>query len=297
MNTLNTLILFNREGYEESAQDTTIYNELKSIWLEVFDEADSDKYADMFLLHHSDYSGLAYREEGKIVSMLFLIPCFWDGNAGYYVYACATLPQFRGKGYMKTLLDAAFEKAQNEKAFGLVLIPANPPLFDFYEKCGFQPFSQIAEYTFVETEVVGNGFDCVESSDFATITDMRNRFYEQHFAVQFGLSHIQHVQNRMVNEQGATLVFEHDGKSGYAFCVYDGINEKVVVLEWVLLSDTLQQDIPLFFKGICRYFDVSELSVRSKIGLGLGCERPFSMIRLCSEKSIPKYPYFNLGLE
>ena len=294
---MNT-IFFNREGREESAQDTKIdYKELKSIWLEVFDEADSDKYADMFLLHHSDYSGLACREEGKIVSMLFLIPCFWDGVAGYYVYACATLPQFRGEGYMKMLLDAAFEKAQKEKAFGLVLIPANLSLFDFYGKCGFQIFSQIAEYTFVETDVVGNGFDCVESSDFATIADMRNRFYEQHFAVQFGVSHIQHVQNRMANEQGATLVFEYEGKRGYAFCVYDGINEKVVVLEWALISNTLHQDIPLFLKGICRYFGVSELSVRSKSGLNLGCERPFSMIRLCSEKTIPKYSYFNLGLD
>jgi GNAT superfamily N-acetyltransferase len=265
--------------------------------MEVFNEADADRYADTFLLHHSNHFCMTKQENGKIVSMLFLIPCYWDGSAGYYVYACATLPQFRGKGHMKTLLNSAFEKAQNEKAFGLILIPSHPSLFDFYGKCGFQPFSQIAEYRFFEKDVVGHGFDCEKSYDFAMIADWRNRFYEQRFAVQFDISHIQHIQNRIVNEQGAAFVFEHDGKKGYAFCTYDSLSNKVEVLEWALISNTLQEDIPQFFKGICRYFNVSELSIRSRSGLNLGCERPFSMIRLCSDKPIPEQPYFNLGTD
>ena len=279
------------------------YKELKAIWMEVFNEADinidADQYADIFLLHHSPHSGLAYRENGRIVSMLFLIPCYWDGAAGYYVYACATLPQFRGRGYMKRLLDATFEQAQNEKAFGLVLIPAQPPLFDFYEKYGFQPFSQIAEHPFFESETVGNGFECAKSDDTATIADLRNRFYEQHFAVQFDLSHIRHVQNRMVNAQGATLLFEHDGKQGYAFCVRDYLNDSVSVLEWALISNRLQEDMPQLFKGICRYFDVPKLLIRSRSGMGFEGERPFGMIRSCLEKRVQMsgHFYLNLGMD
>jgi hypothetical protein len=229
--------------------------------------------------------------------MLFLIPCFWDGVAGYYVYACATLPQYRGKGFMKALLDAAFAKAQNEKAFGLVLIPSAPSLFDFYGKYGFQIFSHIAEHTFFEKEATGDGFDCVKSDDFALIANWRNRFYEQHFAVQFELSHIQHIHNQTMNEQGATLVFEHDGKKGYAFCLCDHLHKKAAILEWALISNTLHEDIPQFFKGICRYFDVPELLIRSRSGLNLGDERPFSMIRFCSAKQLPEHPYFNLGMD
>jgi GNAT superfamily N-acetyltransferase len=273
------------------------YKALKSIWIEVFNEVGAEKYADTFLLHYNHHSCLTHRENGKIVSMLFLIPCYWDGCAGYYVYACATLPQFREKGYMTVLLNAAFEKAQNEKGFGLVLLPAHSSLFDFYRKCGFQPFSQIAEHRFFTKNVAGNGFDCVKSYDFAMLADWRNRFYEQHFSIQFEISHVQHIQNRIVNEQGATLVFEHDGKKGYAFCLYDSLNKTVAVLEWALISNTLQEDIPQFFKGICCYFDVSELSVHSKSGLNLGCERPFSMIRLCFARQIPEHSYFNLGMD
>jgi hypothetical protein len=129
------------------------------------------------------------------------------------------------------------------------------------------------------------------------IADVRNRFYEQDVAVQFDISHIQHIQNRMVNEQGATLVFEHDGKKGYAFCLYDSLNDSVAVLEWALISSRLHEDIPQLFKGICRYFDVSKLSIRSRSGLGLGSERLFSMIRLCDAKQMPENPYFNLGMD
>ena len=277
------------------------YNELKTIWLEVFNEADINmdvgEYADTFLLHHSPHSGLVYRENGRIVSMLFLIPCHWDGAVGYYVYACATSPQFRRKGYMKTLLDAAFEKAQNEKTFGLILIPAHPSLFDFYGQYGFQTFSQIAEHQFFEYETTGNGFDCVKSDDCAMIANLRNRFYEQHLAVQFDFPHIRHIQNRIVNVQGATLLFEHEGKKGYAFCKHDYLNDSVAVMEWALISNTLLEDIPQLFKGICRYFDVPKLLIRSRSGLDLGCERPFSMIRPCSEKQIPKNTYLNLGMD
>jgi hypothetical protein len=229
--------------------------------------------------------------------MLFFISCYWDGDTGCYVYACATLPQCRRKGYMKALLDAAFEKAQNEKAFGLILIPSHPSLFDFYGKCGFQIFSQIAEDNLLAGEAVGDGFDLVKSYDFSMIADLRNRFYEQNFAVQFDLSHIQYIQNRMVNEQGATLTFEHDGKKGYAFCLYDYLNESAIVLEWALISSTLHEDIPQFFQSICRYFDVPKFFVRSRSGLGLGCERPFSMIRSCSTNFKAELPYFNLGMD
>jgi predicted acetyltransferase len=258
---------------------------------------DANEYADMFLLHHSRHSGLAYRENGRIVSMLFLIPCYWNDIAGYYVYACATLPQFRGKGYMGALLDAAFEKARNEKMFGLILIPSSPPLFDFYKKYGFQTFSHIAERDFKREKMSDNGFDFVKSCDSGTIADLRNRFYEQHAAVQFEPAHIQHIQNRMVNEYGAALVFQSDKKNGYAFCLYDYINKHVTVLEWALISDTFQKDISLFFNGICRYFNVQNLWIRSRNGLKLGNERPFTMIRLCTEKQIPEHSYFNLGMD
>jgi len=277
------------------------YKELKAIWLEAFDEVgvnnmDAEYYADTFLLHHDNFSGLTYRENGRIVSMLFLIPCFWDGAAGYYVYACTTQSQFREKGYMKALLDAAFEKAQNENAFGLVLIPGNPSLCDYYGKNGFQPFSHIEEHVFKEKN---EHDDCsfVKTYDVGMINDLRNHFYENHFAIQFGQQHIQYIQNRMVNEHGATLYFKDVEKEGYAFCIFDDLNEKVYVWEWAMISNSLQKDIFSFFTGICHYFNVSVLSIRSKSGLGLGCERPFSMIRLCTAKQIPKNPYFNLGMD
>jgi predicted acetyltransferase len=272
------------------------YNELKSIWFESFEKGD-EKYAESFLLYHTPHSGLAYRANGRIVSMFFLIPCYWNEMTGYYVFACATLPQFREKGYMRALLDAAFEKARNENMFGLILIPSSPSLFGFYEKYGFKNFSQIAELDFERKDGTSDEFDFVKSSDSVLIANLRNRFYEQKTAVHFDLSHIHHIQNFIVNEYGATLVFENDKKKGYAFCIEDKQNETVIVEEWALISDNFHEDIIPFFNGICRYFNQTKLLVRSKSGLRMGSERWFSMARLCVKKSIQEHAYFNLGMD
>ncbi len=77
------------------------------------------------------------RIDGKIVSMLFKIPCRLkrEGECQevYYIYAAATDTAFREKGYMERLLKRLM--AENKALF---LKSANQKLCKYYEKLGFR---------------------------------------------------------------------------------------------------------------------------------------------------------------
>jgi len=91
--------------------------------------------------------GLVYEEGGQAVSMLFLLPGALDypGAPGckksrlpaWYVYAVATLPEFRGRGHAGELTRQAASLAKGEGLCALCLRPANEGLYGYYAKLGF----------------------------------------------------------------------------------------------------------------------------------------------------------------
>lgn len=79
-----------------------------------------------------------YLTEGEtVVSMLFALDVFIGSNKGKYVYAVATNPEYRGKGYMRKLFCDVENSLRSEYSF-LCLRPMNEGLFDFYAKLGFE---------------------------------------------------------------------------------------------------------------------------------------------------------------
>ena len=81
------------------------------------------------------------REDGKIQSFLFAIPftarVFQKEHKAVYVYGVATLPEARGKGYMKEVFKKMEDFFEKEIDF-YYLVPANETLFSMYEKLGYQ---------------------------------------------------------------------------------------------------------------------------------------------------------------
>ena len=83
-------------------------------------------------------------EGDRLCSMLAmpeLTLTFADGEqvkAGY-IYALATAPEARGKGYAARLLDFAAELGREKGYDWLVTVPAQPSLFDFFGRCGYEP--------------------------------------------------------------------------------------------------------------------------------------------------------------
>lgn len=277
---------------------TTDREQLAYIWKIAFD--DSDPYIYNFLCRYPDYTCLVYEVDKTVAAMLFLIPCSLTNKSGYYVYACATLPEYRGKGYMASLLEHAYKKAQSEDAFGLILIPGNDALFHYYERLHFKHFSELSEMVFRPKEEQEGHLQLHSATDAVVIADIRERFYPADTCVGFGVPHISYITKEVSRGNGAALSVRQNGLNGYALCIQDPDSRRVTVMEWALLSENQQEeDTERFFAGVCRYFKTDGIEVRSKTGTYSGANRPFSMIRKCSGFVAPPAmsAYFNLGMD
>lgn len=122
----------------------------KRLWQTAF--GDEDAYIENYYVNqYSPEKVLLLRDEGGAASMLalFSLEQKWgDGGTtkGAYLYALATHPRARGKGYAGFLLAYAdFYLAGRGVPF-LSTVPAQPSLQAFFGGHGFQPCHPVDEY-------------------------------------------------------------------------------------------------------------------------------------------------------
>lgn len=113
----------------EFTEDAT---QIVDLWHRVF--GDDEDYIRFFLDNccHKRCVGAFVGE--RLVSMLFLLDCTYNGQQGAYVYAVATHPDYRKQGFMQKCID--YSQALDYDF--LCLVPAEAYLFDVYAKFGFQ---------------------------------------------------------------------------------------------------------------------------------------------------------------
>lgn len=122
---------------------------LAKLWQVCFEE--ERRYANFFFNNaFCPENCLVYRVGGQPAAMLHLLPasmvCGGKAVRIHYVFACATAPEHRSHGYMSALLAyAALVGAQREEQFSAIL-PANPSLYAYYAKSGYQTFFERDEY-------------------------------------------------------------------------------------------------------------------------------------------------------
>ncbi len=102
---------------------------------------DSDEFINSLFSKYFNDNLFYLLLDGKVVSMLFLIPCelkmFEQKYPAAYLYAAATLPQYRGQGLMTKLINR-IKKETVENGVALITKPANKGLYDYYAKFGFK---------------------------------------------------------------------------------------------------------------------------------------------------------------
>jgi predicted acetyltransferase len=120
-------------------------SEIKSLWKTVF--GDSEDFISRFIAHFGIENGYVSKQNGEIAAMLFALPVCWGiaRNAPtvdemWYVYACATHPQYRNRGLMSKLLETVYREACSKNVAGIFLRAANPNLENYYRKLGFEDF-------------------------------------------------------------------------------------------------------------------------------------------------------------
>ncbi len=120
-------VVFANENDKEAIAD---------IWEKCF--GDTGDYIGMYLDKRFETENmLVIHADGKPVSMASFLPAQVMINGeqvdAKYVYAVATLPEYRGKGYASEIVAYAFEKYQ----MPLLLQPADEALEQYYEGLGF----------------------------------------------------------------------------------------------------------------------------------------------------------------
>ena len=111
--------------------------ECRRLWKEVF--GDSDEFIASFInLFYDEENMLCIEQDGKMLSMLHIIPFELNGSKVAYIYAVATDADARGKGYAGKLIRQAIEKAQPKGYKAIFTLPADDMLRDFYSKFGFK---------------------------------------------------------------------------------------------------------------------------------------------------------------
>ena len=111
--------------------------ECRLLWKEVF--GDSDEFITSFIdIFYNEENMLCIEQDGKILSMLHIIPFELNGSKVAYIYAVATDADARGQGYASKLIRQAIDKMQAEGYKAILTLPADDMLRSFYFKFGFE---------------------------------------------------------------------------------------------------------------------------------------------------------------
>lgn len=114
--------------------------QLKELWKTVF--GDSNDVIDFFFEYTADIDNIyVYKYDNKCVSAFYLIDApIVQGNTvkkAKYLYAAATHPDYRKRGFMGELINYAIKRLKFSGYDYLCLYPANESLYSYYEKFGF----------------------------------------------------------------------------------------------------------------------------------------------------------------
>ncbi len=117
--------------------------DLRVLWAKSF--PDSQTVIHFFFQHrYRPDQCLVMVQDGRVVSALHLLPAqivTEDGRCPVqYIYAAATLPEYRNTGCMTKLLHAAEELGVSRGIPYTALVPSGQSLFAYYERAGFVPY-------------------------------------------------------------------------------------------------------------------------------------------------------------
>lgn len=115
---------------------------------DLFTEAFADPaFTDLFFRSGFSPSRCLGAFGGELLAALHWFDCTLDGQKAAYVYGIAAFEVCRGRGIGSGLIQAALDHLTQAGYGPILLVPAEPALFGYYERFGFQAVSAIREET------------------------------------------------------------------------------------------------------------------------------------------------------
>lgn len=111
---------------------------LKRLWQQTF--GDTEEFIDGFFRTGFSPNRCRCLYDGhRLTAALYWFDCTCRGEKLAYIYAVATDESYRGKGLCRQLTQQTHRHLQDQGYAGAILVPAQPELFEMYEKLGYRP--------------------------------------------------------------------------------------------------------------------------------------------------------------
>lgn len=117
---------------------------LRELWKEAF--FDTDDFLDAFFENVFSFERCrCIVENGRVVAALYWFDCEYEKRKAAYLYAIATLTEYRGRGLCSALMNDTQGHLKKCGYSLSMLVPANKDLFSFYERLGYAECTSISE--------------------------------------------------------------------------------------------------------------------------------------------------------
>ena len=186
----------------------------KDIWRENF--TDSEEEIDFyFKTIYRDKNFLMLEEDGEIKASLHENPydiCF-NRNIlpSFYIVGVAVSPEYRGKGYMKKLLNHSLKNALSNNRDIVFLSPINT---EIYSNFGFGYISGLEHYELKLEDIPFNSINRdieikkASENDFSNMIDLYNKKMENNnIYLKRDHSYLTRIKGEIENENGKIYVF------------------------------------------------------------------------------------------
>ena len=115
---------------------------LRALFTEAFGDA---AFTDLFFRTGYSPDRCMAAFDGRLLAALHWFDCELDGKKAAYVYGIAVFAACRGQGIGSKLIRFSVEYLQNRGYEVIALVPAEEPLFPYYEHFGFRRIGTISE--------------------------------------------------------------------------------------------------------------------------------------------------------
>lgn len=211
---------------------------------------DSSFYLDLlFKIKYND-NVVVCDIDGEIVASAFLLPTQIGQQPISYVYGCATLPFFRGKGIMKQILDYSYQHVCSLNQCGLFLVPATEDLSLYYKRLGYDHFffHRESHFELFDFKVSLEKKFTLEKIDYQEYFDNRAQFLTGQHDILWDSAHFELVVTEYARPKGGFFkILESETLVGIGF--YYMMNFKTLIPEF-LGSITPSQVANLFFNKV-----------------------------------------------
>ena len=275
--------------------------QIRTIWKICF--GDVDEYLDYYFAQLFDVNNtLLYVCDEKAVAMLQMLPAYIQLDDAQkpvqYIFAAATLPEYRKRGIMAKLIDEALKIGETRGQILSVLRPTNKKLFGFYANLGYQSNFMIDKITFSRDELMDavNGIDISDIQLKRCWTDELYQMRENYLkgregAIIFPKNHIKAEVDNFWYSYGGVWSF----KDCYAFCSVG--HQKITCVEFSYNSQYIKEFFALLLN---KYQNHTEFIFMLPQGASFFGKAGETLSHCMSRKIQPFHlkpkPYLNLTL-